>query len=58
MIGALGLKTDARAVVNLETSASRLFGGHFQPSLTSLDPLETLLVHCPSGSTQHAVIRR
>ena len=51
MIGSLRLQTDARAVVEPETPAFWLFGGHFQP-LTSPDPLDTLLVHRPASSAK------
>ena len=51
MVGPLRPQTDARAVVEPQTTAFRLFAGDFQP-LTSPDPLDTLLVHRPAGSTQ------
>jgi hypothetical protein len=51
MVGSLRPQPDARSVVEPETPAFRLFGGHFQP-LASPDPFDTLLVHRPAGSTQ------
>ena len=52
MVGSLRPQTDARAVIEPETSTFWLFGRDFQP-LTSPDPLDTLLVHHPSGSAEH-----
>ena len=52
MVGPLRAQTDARAVVEPQTPAFRLFCRDFQP-LTSPDPLDTLLVHPPTGSAQH-----
>ena len=52
MVGTLRAQTDARPVVEPEPPAFGLFGGDFQP-LTSPDPFNALLVHRPSGATQH-----
>src|SRR5690606_22489113 len=49
MVVPLRPQTDARAVVEPQTPAFRLFGRDLQP-LTSPDPLNTLLVHRPAGS--------
>ena len=51
MVGALRPQTDARAVVEPQTPAFRLFGRDLQP-LTSPDPLNTLLVHRPASSAK------
>jgi hypothetical protein len=51
MVGSLRPQPKARAIVEPEMSAFRLFGRHFQP-LASPDPLDTFLVHRPAGSTQ------
>src|SRR5690606_38947829 len=51
MVGPLRPQTDARAVVEPQTPAFRLFGRDLQP-LTSPDPLDTLLVHRPAGSAK------
>src|SRR5438105_4578056 len=51
MVSPLRPQTHARAVVEPEPPAFGLLGRDFQP-LTSPDPLDTLLVHPPTGAPQ------
>jgi hypothetical protein len=52
MVGTLRPQPNARPVVEPEPPAFGLFGRDFQP-LTSPDPFNALLVHRPSGATEH-----
>ena len=51
MVGPLRAQTNARSIIEPQTPAFGLFCRDFQP-LTSPDPLDTLLVHRPSGSAK------
>ena len=51
VIAVLGPESDAGAVVQPETTALRLPGGHLQP-LASPDPLDPLVVDEPAGPAQ------
>ena len=51
VIAVLGPELDAGAVVQPETTALRLPGGHLQP-LASPDPLDPLVVDEPAGPAQ------
>jgi len=51
MVGSLRPQTDARAIIEPQTPAFRLFGRNLQP-LTPPYPLDTLLVHRPASSAK------